>query len=202
MQSALDAFSNNLARVRHLHALHASFSGQVTSLVDLSDLLRAEVVLAVSALDYYVHEITRLGMLECWRGSRSPTISFNKFSLPTRATIAAMANASQADAIFENEVRVRHSYVSFQQPDKIADAVRLFSDIGLWDAVATRLGRTPRDTKSALVLIVDRRNKIAHEADIDPSFPGQRWPIDRAMVDEMLSIIEATVRAIHDAVSQ
>jgi hypothetical protein len=52
-----------------------------------------------------------------------------------------------------------------------------------------------------LALIVDRRNKIAHEADIDPSFPGQRWPIDRAMVDDMVSTVEATVEAIHAVVT-
>jgi hypothetical protein len=201
MQSALSAFANSMMRVRHLHALHASFSGQVTAVVDLSDLLRAEVVLAVSALDHYIHELTRLGMLECWRGQRSPTDAFKRFSLPAGATLAAMANASQAEAIFENAIRAQHSYATFQQPDKIADAVRLFSNVGLWDAVAARLGITVKDTKNALALIVDRRNKIAHEADTDPSFPGQRWPIDRAMVDAMLSTIEVTVEAIHAVVT-
>jgi hypothetical protein len=163
MQSALSAFTENLARVRHLHALHASFSAQVTAIVDLSDLLRAEVVLAASALDHYVHELTRLGMLECWRGKRPLTDAFKRFSLPAGATVAAMADTSQAEAIFENEVRVRHSYATFQQPEKIADAVRLFSNIGLWETVAGRLGVSTKDARNALSLIVDRRNKIAHE---------------------------------------
>jgi len=153
-------------------------------------------VLAVSALDHYVHELTRLGMLECWSGTRPPTDGFKKFSLPTGATLEAMADTGKAKAIFENELRARHSNSTFQKPDKIADAVRLFSSIVLWEGVAAQLGKTLKDTKKELELIVDRRNKIAHEADIDPSFPGQRWPIDRAKVEDMLSTIAATVEAI------
>ena len=201
MQSPLDAFTTSLARVRHLHALHASFSGQVTAVVDLSDMLRAEVVLAVSALDHFVHELTRLGMLECWRGKRPITDAFRKFSLSTGATLAMIGSLNQAEAIFENEIRNRHSYATFQQPDRIADAVRLFSSVPLWEEVASRLGTTSTNTKNALALIVDRRNKIAHEADVDPSYPGQRWPIDRALVDGMLSTVEGIVQAISAVVT-
>ena len=57
-----------MQRTRALHALHGSFLGQVTAAIDLTDILRAEVVLAVSALDYFVHELTRMGMIECWSG--------------------------------------------------------------------------------------------------------------------------------------
>ena len=68
-------------------------------------------------------------------------------------------------------------FSSFQQPDKIADAIRLFSDVKLWQQVALELAIPEQDVKARLKLIVDRRNKIAHEADVDPSFPNMRWPI-------------------------
>lgn len=87
---------------------------------------------------------------------------------------------AKQEAIFENAIRAQHSYATFQQPDKIVDAVRLFSNVSLWDAVAARLAITVKDAKNALALIVDRRNKIAREADIDPSFLGQRWPIEQS----------------------
>jgi hypothetical protein len=46
--------------------------------LDLSDILRAALVLTVSALDYYVHEVVTLGMLEIHRGERlEPTPSAN-----------------------------------------------------------------------------------------------------------------------------
>jgi hypothetical protein len=45
---------------------------------------------------------------------------------------------------------------------------------------------------------VDRRNKIAHEADSDPTNIGQRWPIDHALVEEALEYIETLVQAISE----
>ncbi|MEY3827430.1 MAG: hypothetical protein RLZZ148_2249, partial [Cyanobacteriota bacterium] len=57
MQSALDQFYISIQRVRDLIALYHSLTAQTTSAVDLSDILRSALVLAVSALDYYIHEV-------------------------------------------------------------------------------------------------------------------------------------------------
>jgi hypothetical protein len=62
------------------------------------------------------------------------------------------------------------------------------------------LGTTTKEIKTSLLLIVDRRNKIAHEADIDPSFPGQRWPIDSVLVEDTLDKLDAIARAIFKAI--
>lgn len=198
MQSALSEFEESLKRVRHLHGLHAAFEATLTAAVDLSDILRAELVMAVSALDRFVHDLTRLGMLECHSGARARTDAFNRFPVPM-ASLAAVSAANTASNALEAEIRTKHSHLSFQHPDKIAEAVRLFSGVSLWEAVGGSMGMTGKDAKATLGLIVDRRNKIAHEADTDPSFPGQLWPIDRTMVEGMVSTIEAIGRAIHAA---
>ena len=197
MQSALKAFDDSLARARHLHGLHDALVNALTGAVDLSDILRAEVVMAVSALDLYIHEIARLGMLECWAGTRPATESFERFPLPL-STAQSLTNSAFALAALDNEIRSKHGYASFQKPEKIAEAVRLFSSVSLWEQVAIHLGTTASDLKSTLGLIIDRRNKIAHEADVDPSFPGQLWPISPPMVEDMVNHIEAIVHAIHN----
>ena len=56
---------------------------------------------------------------------------------------------------------------------------------------------SPQDVRRQLNLIVDRRNKIAHEADSDPTFPGSRWPIDEALVDEAVDFIEQVVESTY-----
>jgi hypothetical protein len=53
------------------------------------------------------------------------------------------------------------------------------------------------ETRPELQLIVDRRNKIAHEADADPSFPGARWPLSTADVEGATKFIEELCEAIH-----
>ena len=62
---------------------------------------------------------------------------------------------------------------------------------------STPFPRAP-PTKAQLCAIVDRRNKIAHAADLDPGNPGERWPIDRPLVEEVIDFIESTIRAIYE----
>jgi hypothetical protein len=51
MQLAIEQFRISLARVRDLIAIHNSLKSQTTSALDVSDILRAALVLTVSALD-------------------------------------------------------------------------------------------------------------------------------------------------------
>ena len=195
MQTALDDFLSNMSRVRALHFLHSSLSKQLTEAVDLSDILRAEVVMAVSAFDFFIHEITRLGMLESLTGKRPRTNAFDKWQLPIEV-VTSMMHSGHGEQRLDAEIRTQHGFLSFQQPDAIADAVRLFSSVKLWEEVGKEFGETAEIAKQSFKLIIDRRNKIAHEADIDPSYPGQRWPIDVAEVEKVLDRIEKVAGAI------
>lgn len=246
MQSAIDQFRISIERVRDLISLHNSIKSQATAALDLSDILRAALVLVVSALDYYIHEVVTLGMLEIYRGTRSePSVNRNATQSAFSRFQVSLGNASEDRKVaidigswilteiqqnygddflqqsheishlipiisntilnrlnnnswLEAEIRGSLSYKSFQDPDKIADAIRLISDKKLWDEVANKMGRTTKDIKQQLNFIVDRRNKIAHEADIDPSFGlGNRWPIDELMVNDAVDFIEQVVESIH-----
>lgn len=246
MQSALDQFRISIARVRDLIAVYNSVNAQSTAALDLSDMLRAALVLAVSALDYYVHEVVTLGMLEIHRGQRlepspgqnSSQSAFSRFEVSLggarqeRAIALNIANwleneiqqnqgasflqqshtisgllpvissrlQNQLDCAswLEDEIREKLGYQSFQQPDKIADAIRLISDRPLWNEVANQLGQNPRNIKQQLRAIVDRRNKIAYEADIDPTYGiGSRWPINESFVNDAVNFIETLVETIH-----
>ena len=70
--------------------------------------------------------------------------------------------------------------------------------VKLWQAVALKQNEDVTATKTQLRAIVNRRNKIAHEADLDPANPGERWPIDRSSVEEAIDFIESTIRAIYE----
>lgn len=197
MKKAIEAFRTSMDRARHLGGLHEALSSLTTSAVDASDLLRAQLVLGVSALDYYVHEIAVLGMLAVFEGRRPPTPSFLKYRV---AMDSVLSGTTTTCGWFESDIRERHCFLSFQQPDKIADAIRLFSDVKLWQKVALQLAMSEQDVKSRLKLVVDRRNKIAHEADLDPSYPDMRWPITKPDVDQSLAYITQIAESIYVAV--
>ena len=198
MQSAIDLFRISITRVRDLIAVHNSLKAQARSVLDFSDMLRAALVLAVSALDYYIHEVVRIGMLEIHRGQRLEPPAFSGFQISLGNARAGINAGQNIDSWLEDEIRQRHSYKSFQQPNAIADAVRLICDKKLWEEVSINMGSPAKDIKQQLSRIVDRRNKIAHEADIDPSYPiGDRWPIDELLVNEAVDFLEQVVESIH-----
>ncbi len=195
MQPARDQFLSNIERARLLGGVYANLASSTTSILDVSDLLRAQFVLTLSAFDTLVHEVTRLGMLEVAVGVRAPTDAYHRFQISLESVQLAVSGLPPSNW-FDNEIRRRHGYLTFQMPDKVADAIRLVSPIDLWPTVAASLGKGAQDVKSQLRLIVERRNKIAHEADIDPSYPGSRWPIDKPSVDEVIAFIESVGIAI------
>lgn len=195
MKTVLDHFLENISRARSLSALGRFFDEQTTQALDLSDIYRASLVLSVSALDHFVHEFVRVGMLEVHNGARPPTGAHLSFKIPLAAARVGIADTSKNDWLDE-AVRDAHSWLSFQHPDKIADAIRLVSGVKLWEEVGTELGSAPKVVKAQLIAIVDRRNKIAHEADMDPTNPGERWPISDVLVNDAFDYIESVVRAI------
>jgi RiboL-PSP-HEPN len=197
MQAAIDRFNENIGRARSLSELAESLSRLITDAVDLTDILRASLVLSVSALDNFVHEFVRLGMLEVHRGNRPITDAHISFKIPLSAVKVGIMNNSQDDWL-DQAIREAHCWISFQHPDKIADAIRLISPVKLWERVAFKTGMTAADVKTQLNAIVDRRNKIAHEADMDPTNPGHRWPINIIEIRNAIEFLEKIANAIFE----
>lgn len=198
MQVALAQFKLNLNRARDLIGLATALEATTTSAIDVTDLLRAALVLAVSALDHYVHEVTRKGMLEIAEGKRVPTDAYFRFQVSLRRI--ATLRQTAGNAWLNQEIIDRHGWLSFQDPDKIADALRHITDRKVWNEIASHLNVSTPDAKARLRLIVERRNKIAHEADMDPTAPGMRWPIDapiaRGAIDFVSDLADILARVI------
>lgn len=199
MHKALRQFQDNLLRARELGKLAEAVTHITTSAIDVSDMWRAQVVLGVSALDHLIHEMARLGMLEIFKGTRSKTDAFSRFQAPLDSVMRGL-NGQAHELWLGDAVREKHSWLSFQQPDKIADAIRLISPVKLWEQVEKELGQSAQDVRMRLELIIDRRNKIAHEADMDPTNLGFRWPIDAALSTDALDFIEKVAEAIFKVV--
>ena len=199
MQAAIEQFRVNIARARDLGALVQTSNTQTAAAQGLSDILRSELVMVVSALDQYVHELVRLGMLDVYRNNRVRTTSFLQFQVSLEGAMNGIADPSD-DSWIEQEIRTRHGYQTFQSPENIASAVRLISEAQLWNEVAANIGVAPQDVREKLVTIVARRNRIVHEADMDPSFPGTLWPIHAQMVNDFVDFVEQIAEAMYAVV--
>ena len=195
MITAHDRFTANIDRARDLRALFANLTASTSGALDLTDILRASIVSAVSAFDAFIHEISKTGMIEIYKGTRPRTDAFGRFPVLMQNVLVGIATPGDTKWLEEEIVR-QHGWLSFQQPDKVADAIRLFCGKDLWRDVGIQLAIDAKSAKNRLSLIVDRRNKIAHEADMDPTSPGSRWPIDELLVRDVID----TLKQIGDAI--
>jgi hypothetical protein len=188
--------------------LHGYLEKSVSGVMQPDELLRAEWVARVSALDLYIHELVAQGMLATFEGRRRATPAYLRFQVPTETLnrIRAAATPSEASAAFDLYIRIYLSRITYQAPEDIAEGVRLCSAIELWNEVALKLGASPatkadeaKSLKTQLSLVVRRRNIIAHEADLQQSPLREPWPISRADLAVVRDLIEGVARAI-DAV--
>jgi hypothetical protein len=200
-------------RSAELSALHAYLASQVTAALHPEEVLRAEWVARIAALDLYVHELVAQSMVAIFEGRRPVTPAYQRFQVSTetmdRVRDAVQAGLlAQASAAFDLHIRSDLGRRTFQYPDDIASAVRLCSPIELWNEVALLCGASPaakneaaKDIKKTLSLMVERRNKIAHEGDLQPPPLREPWPISQADLIVVANHVERVVRAIDAAVA-
>jgi hypothetical protein len=135
-----------------------------TAALDTSDMLRAAVVLCVSAFDFLIHELYRVEVLARLKSGRS----VRRLHIPFEA---AIAGSSDLEALIEAHVRDVNSYKSFVDPAKFAEAMGCFVD-SPWEKIAVKSGSDADSLKRRVRSVYRWRNRIAHEADINPTLSG------------------------------
>ncbi len=208
--SPIDNFNAVWARCNELKALHIYLQTNNTGALPLDELLRAEWVARVSALDLFVHEMVAQKMMDIFHGSRPTTPNFLKYKVSndTLLKIRQASNPLLASSTFELDVRTTLARVTYQDPETIADGIRMVTTIELWNELAVTSRGATVTTKNAvatsfkrdLSLIVERRNKIAHEGDLQPTLPRIPWPITTADLQFVANTIQQVVSGINSLV--
>jgi hypothetical protein len=196
MDETIKQFHYNMNRVKNMGVIYSSIKSQTTQILDLSDILRAELVFAVSCLDQYIHEVVRIGMIEAYDGKRKQTASFLQYNCSLNSILVSHQYKDSKDWL-DIEIRKHHGWKSFEHPKKISEAISLITEKDIWEEIGKSINEDPRNIKKELSLIIDRRNKIAHEFDLDPTFRNCRWEIDLLLVDKSIAYIEKIVDSIH-----
>ncbi len=209
MQSAMNQFNSNMRAVTEMETLYRHLKDDLKLPDDLSDMLRAQWVYAVSALDKLIHELVRIGMLQAFVGRRTKTSKVNSFSMSLKThleiqKVIQSANTSSLETpeyFFEQEIMVKHKLLAFQEPDKIAEALSLiWEEEHKWQKIASSLNMSVSKVRNDLKSIVSRRNQIVHEADIDLR-TNLRKDIDETDVKEAVEFILKLGESIFNAVA-
>lgn len=201
-QRELDLFEQSINRARDMMGLASTLNTTTTGVMDLSDVHRAAFVQGVSAFDTFIHEEIRVRILNIFASAAAMPAALQRFKVTLAST--RIATITPGLSWLETEIRDQHSLLSFQKPEKVADGIRLISDVQLWKALAIHLGQGPQNGESGdqilkrrMTLIADRRNTIVHESDLDPTPPGDvLYPMTRSTVEDALAFLDQVARGI------
>ena len=166
-----------------------------------------------SAFDMFVHNIVKKGVMEIFTKTRKQTPKFLSFSFQAKTIMKLMEVMTPSfmpstpddipEVILEKDLSNKLSYMSFQHPDKVVDALSfIWSEQHKLQTLAIDIGLsgvTDNDKvanlKQQLETIIQRRNQIAHEGDIDPTTMSPRT-IDIDDVKEATDFIESLGHSI------
>lgn len=196
MKTSNRRFQINLDRAENLIGIHESINDATTKALDCSDVLRGCLVMAVSALDLFVHDLVRIGILDTYRGRLPPTKSFRNITVPLGTLLATSDPLLEFDWL-EETIRQQHGWRSFEHPKNITEALRLVSDDDHWAVCGKQMKISASEVQTGLASIIDRRNKIVHEFDVNPIDPQELFPINPTMVKEAVGFIREVGNGIY-----
>jgi len=200
MYSALRLFEKNISESSQLLVLFEFTTLNLPSM-NFDDLLRAHLVYSVSAFDKLIHDIIKIGMLEIFLNKRLATSKYlsEGISLDIHNKISN-ATIPPKEFYFESEVTKKLSFLSFQDPNKVAEGLSLiWGEPHKWQQIADSMGLEISTAKITLKTISARRNQIVHEADIDIS-TGKKYSISKAETENAANFVLNCGRSIYNNV--
>jgi hypothetical protein len=179
---AEQTFRTAVERAKSLCALQQYMAENHAAILDTSDMLRAAVVQGISALDFLLHEVNRIETMRRLKSKKT----IKKIDVPLQ-----LLNIEQEHqyAQVEEHVKRKSSYKTFVDPNKMGEMLSCFIEHP-WQQIAIAIGEDEKALKTRLSFIYRWRNRIAHEADVNPAYASVGlFPIDCDDVESALSDI-------------
>ena len=188
---------------------------------DLADLLRAELVNLVSAMDRFIHEIVRIGIVNSYLGTFPQTAKCKAipFRFLTMSRIIdcrllktpPTCNEELAEYWVNKEVVEILKTLSFQRIDKIKDALSyVWDDPYKLQAIIRKMrysafpgpniNANQKFLEQKIDLIVSRRNQIVHEADYDITINSKQI-ISTSWLDDTILFITDFIYSIYENIT-
>ncbi|MET9794308.1 hypothetical protein ACFW3Z_20505 [Nocardiopsis alba] len=160
------------------------------------DLYRAAWSQAVSALDHWLHQEVLEHAVALVRSPERPLPDrLAKLKMPF-STVEQMADNS-VDSVFAEFIEEEIRRDTYQRSKGIGEGLRLVTHLNaqqIWERIAEGLGTNAAAARDRQDKIVDRRNRIAHQADLDRD--GRRTPMSADEVEAAVVWIESVAEQI------
>lgn len=175
-----EIFHESIGRARHLVGLQEFLAKNYATALNTDDCLRAAVVQTISSFDYLMHESFCAAVSKRLRENGDVPgleIPFSCLNLPDVERVPSIA-------LF---VRKSISHKTYVDPDKMVEALKHFGQHP-WNPISAALTLEVPQIKFKQRQLYRWRNRIAHEADINPANAGvDLFPIERTDVRDAIT---------------
>lgn len=159
---------------------------------------RSQIVLLEGVLDFYIHEISKYGLYQMFKGNWGKTEKYKSFLVPMREVERAI-EASESKEWFFEYINTKFSRDVFLAAESMKDQLNLIG-VGFGPVMEIAF---PKDTvneshaygKDIVQKLFERRNAIAHQVDRSHASAEQN-DIDKEYVDQCIAHVEAIVNAV------
>ena len=198
---AITNFERNISSVEDLIEIYGIVDVQLPILKTQSgEILRAVIVLSVSALDNFLHDFYRTEIVDSYLGNGNFNVQFDKIkiSIKSLGEIDSSVSTAEKQNYLTNELRKIQKTESYQSGRSIESIFANLDVKNIWTKLE-QIGidnLKSSDIKSELSNIIDRRNKISHESDWD--FVNQaKYPIALLDAEYVVDFIKKFVNGIN-----
>ena len=165
-----------------------------------SDILRSQIVLIMSSMDFYIHEVVKYGIIKIFIGEREVTKKYNEVLISLNCIKKALGNLESVDWL-EEEIIIQNTRKTYMACGSIENALFLISDKKIFDKslneISAKTGENKEVIKGKLKEIYQRRNHIAHESDRNLK-TGEVNDISEELVEDYFNRVKILVEEIHD----
>mgnify|MGYP000365850354 FL=1 len=190
MLAKWNSFERHIEDIRRVNEIYDHLVTQANPLsADLCDLLRIQLVNAVSAFDWLMHEYIHAGIMKQLIGDVPMTPKVKGFSIDAHTySQLATLDAIEKYKILSGRVSSVLRTMSFQSPEKIKEGLsHIWEKPHKWQLLSQECGLSEEDLTDKVKLYVERRNQIVHEADVDFS-SGDRRVLEAGVVKDGIDL--------------
>lgn len=195
MNNIIEIYKKNILAINNSLSIYQYLESQAKNL-DATILLRAQFVLIVSAFDTYVHTLVINKIMDSFFSS-DQAIDI-QIDIPlSLAFEIENANDDEKKEKLYSFLTKKLSKDSFQSPKSIEYAFAIIGINKIWSQLGEKMNMKSDDVKNTLAIIVNRRNKIAHESDWN-NITGSYEDIEVDDVLQCKKFIDSLVYAMND----
>jgi hypothetical protein len=189
-----EQYQVDASKARDMVGLGQAVYSMTTGTVDPSDMFRAALVQGVAGLDRYVHGVVFDLLVSSLLG-QSTNLGRSRvgISFDVVAQFLSTPDGADRELLIRTHVAQRLTKETFQRAEAIADAYALAGTPKIW---AKAMGADAADMRTALGVVVERRNKIVHSCDADLGFDGGQVGLDDSDALQALGTISTVVEKL------